>query len=240
MASRKEQKARARAERIAREDALAAARSRRRRLSAAGAGLIALVVIAVVVAVAASGGTDQSPNDQAPRLPTHATPPIPAQKLTTLTTAAAAAGCVVHSYPSFGHDHNSTSVVHYQTNPPTSGTHSPLPAPDRDYVGKPVFPAEMLVHSLEHGRIEIQYHTGTPQKRQHQLETLLAEPIPGHPAGFDQLLFQNPTGMPYAVVATAWQHLLGCPTFNDRVFDALRAFRAFYVNRGPESVPYPE
>ncbi len=233
MASRKEQKERARAERIAREEALAAARSRRRRLNLAGGGLIALVVIAVIV-VAASGGSDQ-----APRLPTRAGPPIPAQKLTTLTAAAAAAGCVVHSYANFGQQHTS-ATVHYQTNPPTSGNHSPLPAPDRDYVGKAVFPAPMLVHSLEHGRVEIQYRAGTPQKRQHQLETLLSEPIPGHPAGFDQLLFQNPTGMPYAVAATAWQHLLGCPTFNDRVFDALRAFRAQYVNKGPESVPYPE
>ncbi len=234
MASRKEQKERARAERIAGEEALAAARSRRRRLNLVGGGLIALVVVAVVVVGLASGGSNQ-----APRLPGRAGPPIPAQTLTALTTAAAAAGCVVHNYPNFGSGHTS-ATVRYQTNPPTSGSHSPLPAPDRDYVGKAVFPASMLVHSLEHGRVEIQYRAGTPQKQQRQLETLLTQPIPGHPAGFDQLLFKNPTGMPYAVAATAWQHLLGCPTFNDRVFDALRAFRAFYVNRGPESVPYPE
>ena len=43
-----------------------------------------------------------------------------------------------------------------------------------------------------------------------------------------------------AVAATAWQHLLGCKTFNDRTFDALRAFRAQYAGKGPESVPYPE
>ena len=234
MASRKEQKARARAERLAREEALAAARSRRGRLRLAGGGLISLAVIAVLIVVSASGDTGE-----APRLPTRTGPPIPAQKLTSLKSAAAAAGCIVRSYPNFGSGH-STATLHYQTNPPTSGTHSPLPAPDRDYVGKAVFPASMLVHSLEHGRVEIQYHPGTPRKRQRQLETLLAEQIPGHRAGFDQLLFQNPTGMPYAVAATAWRHLLGCPTFNNRVFDALRAFRAQYVNKGPETVPYPD
>jgi len=44
----------------------------------------------------------------------------------------------------------------------------------------------------------------------------------------------------HLAAATAWQHLLGCPTFNDKVFDAIRAFRAQYVNKGPESIPYPE
>ena len=91
-------------------------------------------------------------------------------------------------------------------------------------VGASVPPLGMLVHALEHGRVEIQYRTGTPAQRQKQLETLLAEPIAGQPVGFDQLVFENDTGMPYAIAATAWQHRLACPTFDDRVFDALRAF----------------
>jgi hypothetical protein len=141
--------------------------------------------------------------------------------------------------PNFGQQHT-TATFHYRTNPPTSGPHNPTWAHDGDYVGKTVPPVGMLVHPLEHGRVEIQYRAGTPLKEQHQLETLLTEPIPGQAVGFDQLVFQNPTGMPYAVAATACHHLLGCPTFNDRVFDALRAFRAQYVNKGPETVPYPE
>jgi hypothetical protein len=51
------------------------------------------------------------------------------------------------------------------------------------------------------------------------------------------LLFENTTHMPYAVAATAWGHLLGCPQMNDRVFDALRTFRAAYIDKGPEIVP---
>ena len=43
--------------------------------------------------------------------------------------------------------------------------------------------------------------------------------------------------MPYEVAATAWGHLLGCPKMNDEVFDALRAFRKDYVDKGPEKVP---
>ena len=43
--------------------------------------------------------------------------------------------------------------------------------------------------------------------------------------------------MPYAVAATAWTHLLGCPKMNDKVFDAIRAFRLAYVDKGPEFIP---
>jgi hypothetical protein len=43
--------------------------------------------------------------------------------------------------------------------------------------------------------------------------------------------------MPYAVAATAWGHLLGCPTMNDQVFDAVRAFWKNYVDKGPEIIP---
>ena len=51
------------------------------------------------------------------------------------------------------------------------------------------------------------------------------------------LLLENTTNMPSAVAATAWGHLLTCPTMNDKVFDAVRAFRASYINKGPEVVP---
>ena len=51
------------------------------------------------------------------------------------------------------------------------------------------------------------------------------------------LLFQNTTNMPYQVAATAWTHSLTCPTMNDRVFDAIRTFRATYIDKGPEKVP---
>ena len=51
------------------------------------------------------------------------------------------------------------------------------------------------------------------------------------------LLFQNNTNMPYAVAATSWTRLLGCKTFNPRIFDAIRAFRTEYVDKAPEQVP---
>jgi hypothetical protein len=43
--------------------------------------------------------------------------------------------------------------------------------------------------------------------------------------------------MPYAVAATAWTHLIGCPRYNDKVIAALEQFRAKYIDQGPEVVP---
>ena len=51
------------------------------------------------------------------------------------------------------------------------------------------------------------------------------------------LLFQNNTNMPFAIAATAWTHLLGCPKMNNQVFDAIRTFRAAYTDKGPEFIP---
>ena len=43
--------------------------------------------------------------------------------------------------------------------------------------------------------------------------------------------------MPFAVAATSWTHLLGCAKMNDKVFDAIRAFRDKYVDTAPERIP---
>src|SRR5437868_5049227 len=113
MASRKEQKERLKAERLAREQELAAVQARRQRLSQLGGGALALVIIAAVVAAIASGGG----SSYKPRLPSGGGPPIPAQKLSDLSAAAKEAGCVLNSYPNYGQDHT-TATVHYKTNPP--------------------------------------------------------------------------------------------------------------------------
>jgi hypothetical protein len=91
----------------------------------------------------------------------------------------------------------------------------------------------MLVHTLEHGRIDVQYKPGTPTHTVSELEALLAE----QSDGYHMLLFQNSTDMPVQIAATAWGHSLTCPQFNNQVFDAIRTFRAQYIDKGPEDVP---
>jgi len=124
--------------------------------------------------------------------------------------------------------------VDYPTNPPLSGPHYPFPPPDGSYVGSPTPRKEMLVHALEHGRIEIQYAPGSPRRLVEQLLALFDE----DPARM--LLFENKTHMPYAVAATAWGHGVVFKRANRYVFDAIRAFRDTYRDRGPEYIPRPE
>jgi hypothetical protein len=42
--------------------------------------------------------------------------------------------------------------------------------------------------------------------------------------------------MPYDIAATAWDHLIGCRTFSQKAFPALRDFRVAYSFQAPEKV----
>jgi hypothetical protein len=232
VASRQEEKERRRQERIAAEEKAAAARSRSRRIQA---GLAAVIVVAVVAGgvIALTGGSsgDKKPTASA----NTAGAKIPPAGEKDLTKAAAAAHCVVLNPPIEGRSHV-TTPVHYGTDPPSSGNHNPIPALDGIYSPGNTPTPEHFVHTLEHGRVEVQYKPGTPKHRIDQLETLVSEPLHGKPA-YKVLLFENNTNMSYAVAATAWGHILGCPTFTDKSFDAIRDFRLKYVDQGPEIIP---
>jgi hypothetical protein len=238
VASRQQEKERRRQERLERERAEAAAEARRKRLQFAFGGVLVIAIVAGVVAVTAGalggGGSGGSGNGPKPASKA-AKVGIPAQRTASLTVAAKAAGCVVRTEPIEGRTHLTKNFTErdYKTNPPTSGNHNPVWYQDGIYSPGTTPRLGMLVHPLEHGRVEIQYKPGTPAHTEQQLETLYDQ-LDG---GYHMLLFQNTTRMPYAVAATAWGHLLGCPTMNDRVFDALRTFRAAYIDKGPEIVP---
>jgi hypothetical protein len=150
------------------------------------------------------------------------------EQLKQLRSASEAAGCSLASFPTEGRAHT-TSHVTYKTNPPTSGAHNPAPAPDRVYTVAP--PAGNYVHSLEHGRIELQYRPGvSPEVRAAVLGVY--KESPDH-----VLVFPNNTRMPYEVAATAWKHRLGCTRYNGLVPEALSAFRDAYRDHAPEQVP---
>jgi hypothetical protein len=234
MASRAEEKERRRNERIALEESERKAAARTRRLQLAGGALLGVAaIVAVVIAVSGTGGSSASsgpsPSDSA-----SSSVKLPVRQETDLAKAAAAAGCVVKSFPLEGREHT-TSKVTYKTNPPTSGNHNPNPSEDGFYPnGAP--PKERNVHALEHGRIEMQWKPGAPAKVIDTLEAIFNEPLKGK-AGYHQLLFENNTGMPFEVAAASWQHYLGCPTWNNKVVDAIRSYREQYVDKGPEFIP---
>jgi hypothetical protein len=202
---------------------------------------------AVVALLAGCGGSHRQPVPRpapsvqasaAPARPKPAEVPavsIPAARQTDLARAAAAAHCTVKNARVEGNAHSDKDFKEsdYKTNPPTSGDHNPIWYEDGIYAPGTVPRLGMLVHPLEHGRIEIQYRPGTAQETVARLAALTRS-IGG---GRHMLMFQNTTKMPFRVAATAWGHYLGCATMNDRVFDAIRDFHTKYVDRGPEVIP---
>jgi hypothetical protein len=234
MASREEEKRRRREEREAQERAEAARAARGKRLQIALATLLGLAIVAAgVFAITQSGGG----NDSNAKAPSGNDPKakIPTGGPTDLKAAAKAAGCELKTAPSEGRGHTDKPVT-YKTNPPTSGAHNPVAADDGLYDPGNEPAKEHTVHSLEHGRIEIQYRKGTAPGVVNQLETLGSEPFNGS-QGYHVLVFQNQTNMPYAVAATAWTQTLGCKKMTPGFFAAERAFRKAYTDKGPEFIP---
>ena len=238
MSSRQEEKERRRREREEREQAAASKAATRRRLQlVAGAVLLIAVIVAVVAAIASGGGDSKSSSTK--NEASVGTAAIPAKKISDFNQALQAAGCTYKQYPSEGREHlpsDDATNNKYKTNPPTSGAHRPTPAEDGVYARDNAPAKENAVHALEHGRIEIEYAPSVTKQQQAQLNTLFNEPLKGV-KGYHQLLFQNNTDMPYQVAAVAWTQLMGCKTMNAKTFDAVRAFRERFVDKGPELIP---
>jgi hypothetical protein len=232
MSSRQEEKERRKRERQEREAAQQASSARRRRMQLVfGGGIAVVAVIAVIVLVVfVLGGSDDDPEVAA------GSAAIPAQKISDVKEAAKAAGCTLKedlANEGSGHEEKDFKPSDYKQNPPTSGNHFPQWAQDGVYNASDTPDLGQLVHTLEHGRIDVQYKPGTPATTVAQLETFMKE----NEDGYHMLLFQNSTNMPFAVAATAWDQQLGCKTMNDKVFDALRTFREAHIDKGPEVVP---
>lgn len=239
MASREETKAARRIERE-RTEREAAARAKRARLAQLGGGaLLALALVAGLVILALSSTGDQTVGPEGPSGKEVATVPLPPKREDNLQAAVKLAGCQIRETESLGAEHVSDTrpVGDYNTNPPSSGPHSPISAEDGTYDPGSSPDYMNWIHSLEHGRVITQYAPGTPPERIDQLEALTLEPIFGAPGGYHTLVFQNNTNMPYQVAAVGWTATLGCDRLTDQTFDAIRAFRKSYTDEGPENVP---
>jgi hypothetical protein len=194
------------------------------------AGVIGLVVIGGIVAAIVSSGGDSGGESAHINLESGSTNGISpddrtgiepaAVKVTSLQKAAKEAGCVVRlKLKDEGHTHipNGSEAPEYKTNPPTSGNHvePPYQQADGAYADMPL-PIDM-VHSLEHGRMEIQYSPDLPEDAQLELKGLYETMYGG------TLLFPNEE-MPYAVAATTWTNLLGCREYKGETLAAISAF----------------
>ncbi len=211
----------------ARSDAERAASDRRRIRQLVGLGLagLAALVVWVVAVTTGSGGGAQPSGGSSGVYPIEA---IPAARERSLERAAAAAGCQLRSFPSYG-SAQTTARVRYRTNPPTSGPFNPEPAADGVYDLPP--PTEKLVHSLASGRIVFQFSVDAAPKLRGQLKALVNED-PRH-----AILALNQTSMPFVVAATAWRHYIGCRDVRPAIFDALRDFRTRYRDQARAQAP---
>ena len=237
MSSRQEEKERRRKERLEREQAEAKRASRRKRMQLAFGGLLALAADrrhrrgrgrSPPAATGATTGRRKASQ-------TESTAELPEQATSDIKEAAKAAGCTLTNpeYEGANHEEKDFKASDYKTNPPTSGNHTPDWYEDGIYAPGDTPELGKLVHPLEHGRIMVQYKKGTPAETVDQLEALLAE----QEDGYHMFLYENTTDMDAAVAATAWTHSVTCPEMNDKVFDAIRTFRARYIDKGPERVP---
>jgi hypothetical protein len=198
-----------------------------------------VLAIAVLVFVLVSGGDDSSgsgntddggahinlneeigntngvsPDDRAGIVPA-------AAKTTDVKAAAQKAGCELRlKLPDEGHTHlpKGSQPPDYKTSPPTSGNHVEPPYQQADGAYSESPEQLNVVHSLEHGRMAIQYSPDLPEQAQLELKGLY-DTMYGA-----TLLFPNDE-MVYDVAAATWTNLIACREYKGAAtLDAIRAF----------------
>jgi len=194
------------------------------------AGLFGLIVVAGIVAVIASSGGGDSGAAQINQAsgstngfdPDQREGTAPAAvEVTDLQEAAKQAGCTLRlELKNEGKEHlpPTAETPDYKTSPPTSGNHATSPYQQADGAYSEMPDEIFMVHSLEHGRMQIQYSPDLPEEDQLALKGLYETMYGG------TLFFPN-ENMDYEVAAATWTNLLGCPEYKGEItLDAIRAF----------------
>lgn len=224
---------RLRQERVSAEES--AGKSDRNRLLI-GYAVVSTVVLAVAVLVfvlvsggdGGSGGGDahintneQIGNTNGVAADERTGTPPPAAKVTDMKVAAEKAGCELKlKLEDEGKTHlpRNTDPPNYRTSPPSSGNHVEPPYQQADGAYSEEPDQLNVVHSLEHGRLAIQYSPDLAEEAQLELKGLY-DTIYGA-----ALLFPNDE-MPYEVAAVTWTNILGCDEYKGAAtLDAIRAF----------------
>jgi hypothetical protein len=263
MSSRQEEKERLRAERLAAQQHDQSAARRRMIAGYFVAGLLAAAVLAGLVVVIASGGSGDDGAADAPEN-AHIQPlsgvfegveaderegtTPPAIQFGDLQESAQMAGCQPRlDLPDEGNTHFTDEAKGdqpgaYKTVPPTSGDHYGANAEDgagafADGAYRERPPTSRVVHSMEHGRVEIHYDPNLSEDEQLAIKGVFDEDPDGillFPDG--EAPYAPEDNTEYAVALTAWRNLIICPTYNETVLDVVRNFRDTYRGNGPEAV----
>lgn len=203
-------------------------------------GLAVLIGIVLVIVSATSKNDSGEAHINQPSGSTNGIQPderggtaVAAVKVSDLKEAAKKAGCDLRlNLPNEGRNHLPVTAAtpEYKTNPPTSGNHVEPPFQQADGAYSEM-PRELdIVHSLEHGRMEIQYSPDLSESAQLEL-------IGVYDSLFGAtLLFPN-ENMPYEVAATTWRNLIGCNEYKGEItLDAIRDFGKETWGKSPEPV----
>jgi hypothetical protein len=150
--------------------------------------------------------------------------------------------CVRKTFPPQGRQHVQALAKNFKYNsfPPSSGPHYPVPAVYNLY-DQPV-PEIRLVHNLEHGAIEVQYGPKVPRSAVQQIANWYAKsplgmvvaPLPTSPTD----LHATPaTGWENKIFLTAWTHVAACSTFDAGAFSRFRDDYRGPKGDNPEKFP---
>ncbi|HSC91739.1 MAG TPA: DUF3105 domain-containing protein [Gaiellaceae bacterium] len=149
------------------------------------------------------------------------------------------AGCTVQTYTSQGQAHvqQLPKGFKYNSFPPTTGPHNPVPAP-YDFYEQPVEELR-LVHNLEHGGIVVQYGSEVPQEQRDRIAAWWRDDPNG-------IVVASLPALKKTIALAAWTAqyrgsdpspqdqqgvLAKCPAFDEGAFDA---FVDEYGFHGPE------
>jgi hypothetical protein len=239
MSSRKEQKEALRQERLAREQQAAQAAARKRLIGIVVAAVLALGIVGALAAVLLAGGDDDSGGGSsggggdAAKVSYPDGGKLPDQKEADLDAAVEKSGCTVEDHDAGQSGQHTSDPVNYKTEPPAFGPHNPVPEEDKRFDEAPQ--TERVVHALEHGRVVVWVRPDDSPELLGQLKALYDED-PYHVLMVPRKELKEP------VAVSAWSndakgHILRCAEPNDRMWDAIRAFKEKYRDKGPEFVP---
>ena len=233
MASRKEQKEARRKDRLERELAAKKAAARKRLVGIVAGVVLGLGIPSGIAVGLLSGGDDGGGDPGEARVDFPDAREIPDQVDGDLKTSLEGSGCKLESVPLATEADHREGDIKYATNPPASGPQHPVPAEDDLYEESPS--EERVLHALEHGRVAIWVNPVAPADVRAGVRALYEKDR-------YHVIVTPQTGLKEQVAMSAWEadakgRILRCRRLTDDSWDALRAFKTRYRDKGPEFAP---
>jgi len=122
-------------------------------------------------------------------------------------------------------------IIHYKSNPPSSGPHNPSTA-ELGFSYK-VQPIGRVVHSMEHGAVVIYYRPDLPESDKESLRKLFDQ-LPRATSGEVKLIVTPYPDLQAPMVLAAWTRLLPLEKFD--YLEIFTFYRA-WMGKGPEGTP---